>query len=197
MRFIPLVFAITTLTGCAIINLPSNVRTAPSMGGGSPTIDTVDFSSNTHVVPSFPTLERCIATTVTNGAVTLTDAAGSHLVPFAPIYHTDGSAQTIQAGNVITYADASQYVLVAHGNSVVGAAAGGLTTNIISFDLHAARVDDRLQLQFVNITQAQKATGQAVNDGFSPIGTHSGAHPMEAYIALQRIADRIKACISH
>jgi hypothetical protein len=196
MHRIPAIVALVAVAGCATVNMPANVRTAPSLVGGSPTIDGIDFSYNNGAQASFAVLQRCVATNVTNSAVTLTDAAGSYLTPRATAYRTSGNAQTIQGGNVITYADASQQALVAHGNATSGAAAGGLTINIISFDLHAASTPGRTQLQFVNITQAQKATGQSVNDGFSPIGTHSGAHPMQAYDTLQNLAERIKTCIS-
>lgn len=182
------------LTGCATIPMPSNVTTMPGNASGD-YISSIDFSYQSSLPASFNKLKLCVAENVSNRAVQLTDSAGSFVGPATGHYYNVQHSQTVQGGDIFKYADASLSTLIANGTADGGPVALGLTRDIIKYDLKASTHGSQVGLVFTNITRAQQSTGSVANDGFSPVGTWSGAHPKQVYTALESIANGIKGCL--
>lgn len=182
------------LTGCATVQMPSNVTTSPGNASGD-YINSVDFSYQSSTPVTFNKLKLCVAENVSNRAVQLTDSAGSFVGSASGHYYDVQHSQTVQGGGIFKYADASLSTLIANGTVDGGPVALGLTRDIIKYDLKASAHTSQVGLVFTNITRAQQATGSVANNGFSPVGTWSGAHPKQAYAALEGIANGIKACM--
>lgn len=186
--------AAMTLTACATVTMPSNVATRP-IGTSQSYIDAVDFSYQPPTPPGFDQLKLCVAQNVTNRAVQLNDAAGSFVGPATGNYYQASNTQTVQGGGIFKDVEPTMATLIATGTTDGGSAALGLTRDILKFDLKASSRDSRVTLVFNNISRAQQSTGSAANEGFKPVGTWSGARPMQTYAALEGIASNIKACL--
>lgn len=185
---------IAALAGCATVPMPSNVTTTPGNASGD-YINSVDFSYQSSVPAAFNKLKLCVAENVSNRAVQLADSSGSFVGPATGHYYDNQHSQTVQGGDIFKYADASLSTLIANGTVDGGSVALGLTRDIIKYDLKASAHGLLVGLMFTNITRAQQSSGSAANDGFSPVGTWSGARPKQAYAALEGIANGIKACL--
>lgn len=182
------------LAGCATVTMPQNVTTRPANGSQN-YIDSVDFSFNTATPLSFNQLKLCVAESVNNRAVQLHDAAGSFFGPASGHYYQTDHSQTVQGGDIFKYADPSMATLIATGTADGGSAALGITRDIIKYDLKASVRGPRVGLVFTDIARAQQSTGSVANNGFNPVGTWSGANPMQSFTALQGIANNIKSCL--
>lgn len=188
------ILLVTGLAGCATVPMPSNVTTTPGNASGD-YINSIDFSYQSSTPASFNKLKLCVAESVSNRAVQLTDSSGSFVGPASGHYYDVQHSQTVQGGGIFKYADASLATLIANGTVDGGSVALGLTRDIIKYDLKASAHGQQVGLVFTNITRAQQATGSVANNGFGPVGTWSGAHPKQAYAALQGVANGIKACL--
>lgn len=183
------------LAGCMgpPVRLPANVTTTLITGTSSQSIDHVDFSYTSTNLPVFSKLKVCVASNVDNDAVTLHDAAGSVLGPAH--YYSNDHTTTVAANQTIKFSDDEQKVILANGTADGGPVAAGLTRDIVKYELQAGLETTRVKLVFVNITRAQKDTGSGTNDGFNPVGTWSGARPLQTYDALQAVANKIRSCL--
>lgn len=188
------IFLVTSLAGCATVPMPSNVTTMQGNPSGD-YINSVDFSYQSNAPASFNKLKLCVAENVSNRAVQLIDSSGSFVGPASGHYYNMQHSQTVQGGDIFKYADTSLATLIANGTVDGGPVALGLTSDVIKYDLKASAHGPKVGLVFMNITRAQQSTGSVANDGFNPIGTWSGAHPKQAYMALEGIANGIKACL--
>ncbi len=188
------ILLVTSLAGCATVPMPSNVTTMPGNASGS-YINSMDFSYQSNAPVGFNKLKLCVAENVSNRAIQLTDSSGSFFGPATGHYYNNQHSQTVQGGDIFKYADASLSTLIANGTVDGGSVALGLTRDIIKYDLKASTHGSLVGLTFTNITRAQQSSGSAANDGFSPVGVWSGAHPTQAYAALEGIANGIKACL--
>lgn len=186
-----LTLLVGSLAGCAAVPMPSNVSTRPGNESGD-YINTVDFSYHPATMAvNFNKLKLCIAENVSNGAVQLRDASSSFVGPATGRYYNLQNNQTIQGGEVFKYSDSTLSTLIATGT----VNSPGMVEDIIKYDLKASASQTKVSLVFSNITRAQKSTGSLANDGFGPIGTWSGARPMQSYTALQGVANGIKQCL--
>ncbi|MDP1666760.1 MAG: hypothetical protein Q8L79_16755 [Methylobacter sp.] len=165
------------LSGCATVNLPSNVTVKDK------NIDTMDFSYQADKPKEFANIKLCIAENVDNKTVTLKDASSSSL--FAGPH----TGQTIQGGDIFKYSDESTSTIIAKG------IADGGSIDFIQYDLKASAKGSNITLKFYNIAHAMKNTGYLSNDGFEHICVLSGCRPGNALDAIKTIADKIKACI--
>lgn len=186
--------SIAALAGCATVPMPSNVTTMPGNASGS-YINSIDFSYQSNAPEGFNKLKLCVAENVSNRAIQLTDSSGSFFGPATGHYYNDQHSQTVQGGDIFKYADASLSTLIANGTVDGGSVALGLTRDIIKYDLKASTHGSLVGLTFTNITRAQQSSGSAANDGFSPVGTWSGARPKQTYAALESIVNGIKSCL--
>ena len=177
--------------GCAPLQMPSNVTTTPGNASGG-YINSVDFSYQPTMPVSFNKLKLCVAENVSNRAVQLTGSARSFVAPASGQYHNVEHSQTVQGGGIFKFTDASLSTLIANGTIDGGRL--GVTRGIIKYDLKASVDGSQVVLVFANITRAYQATGAAPNDGFSPVATRRTKYPMQAYAALEGIANGIKAC---
>lgn len=185
--------AAVLLCGCSTVPMPANVSTGARPGVNGTYVNAVDFSYAPAAPVDFPRLKLCVAENVSNSAITLTDSAGSHFTP-SGWWHQDGNTTTVQGGQAIQYVDDAQQVMLARGNLDAGSTAMGLTREFARYQLRASIKPGQIGLVFTDIEQAQQATGSVSNSGFTPVGTWSGAGPMQIYTALQSVADRIKNC---
>ncbi len=188
------VLACANVMCCTAVSMPSNVTTTPGNAGGD-YIKSIDFSYQSNPAASFDKLKLCVAENVSNRAVQLTGSSGSLVDAASGQHHDVQHTQTVQGGDIFKYADASLATLIATGTIDSGPAARGLTRDIIMYDLKASAHGQQVGLAFTNITRAQQSTGEAANEGFSPVGTWREAYPERAYAALEVIANGIKSCL--
>lgn len=158
------------VSGCATVNLPSNVTAKDKF------IDTIDFSYQADKPKEFSSVKLCIAENVDNKTVKLNDASNS-------------TNQTIQGGDIFKYSEESTSTIIAKG------IADGGSIDLIQYDLKAVTKGSNITLKFYNIAHAMKDTGYSSNDGFDHICILSGCRPDNALNAIKTIADKIKACI--
>lgn len=188
------VAAVFGLVGCATVQMPQNVTTRVT-DRGQQLIDTVDFSYTAASPRSFEALRLCVAENVHNREVHLQDSSGSFFGPASGRYYETKNSKTVQGGDIFKYIDSSLTTLIAIGVEDGGPAASGLTRTFIKFDLKASVRDTRVGIVFSNVTRAWETTGSLSNTGFGPIGTWSGANPMQAYAALQGVSNKISRCL--
>jgi hypothetical protein len=174
--------------------LPANMTVRPADKRNS-YIDTIDFSYKSETPVPFATLKLCIAGTISNNSTSLQDSAGAFVGPATGTYYSNTRTQTVQGGSTFKYLDDSISTLIATGTVDGGSTALGLTRNVLKFDLKASVSDTDVTLRFANILRAQQDTGIAVNDGFQPVGTWSGAKPLKVHAALEAVAARVKGCL--
>ncbi len=175
------------------VRLPANVTTTIITGTSSQAIDHVDFSYTPTSPPVFSKLKVCVASSVDNDAVTLHDAAGS--VMTSAHYYSNDHTTTVAPNQTIKFTDDAQKVIIANGTVDGGPVASGLTRDIVKYELQSGLEANRVKLVFVNVTRAQKDTGSGTNDGFNPVGTWSGARPLQVYDALQTVANKVRSCL--
>lgn len=188
------VLIVFALAGCATVTMPQNVTTVPANGSQS-YIGSVDFSYQSTAPSTFSQLKMCVAENVSNRSVQLHDASGSFVGAASGKYYEANHSQTVQGGGIFKYSDPAMSTLIANGTADAGSVALGLTKDIIKYDLKASVRGSQVGLIFSNITRAQQSTGSVANDGFSPVGTWSGARPMQSYTTLEGIANQIKSCL--
>lgn len=179
-------------SGCAEAPLPNNAVTATH--GSGDYLETVDFSYQSGRSIPFPQIKLCVAKSISDDTVSLRDAAGS-FASNGGQYYRNNQTQVIQGGGIFKYVDDANSTLVAKGTVSGGAVAFGLTTEFVKFELEAAVRGNAVKLNFSNISRAQQNTGTLSNDGFSPVGTWSGAGSKHVYDALEGVADRIRGCL--
>lgn len=185
------ILLVVGVASCATVEMPSNVSI--TQGDSKQTyINTIDFSYQTIKEISFNKLKLCVAEKVSNRAVQLDDASGFR-GPVTGNFYAASHRQTVQGGDIFKYADATLSTLIANGTADGGSVA--LTRSIVKYDLKASVTASQVILVFTNISRAQKSTGYVANDGFGPVGTWSGAYPMQTYAALDIIAKDIKSCL--
>lgn len=179
---------------CAKPALPDNV-TIRDADKRQAYLDAIDFSYQAeHDIP-FAAMKLCVAETISNNPVTLTDSAGSFVGPATGIYYSNDKSQTIAGGSIFKYADDASSTMIATGTADGGPAAWGLTRDILKFDLKVATSGTGVTLKFSNVLRAQQSTGSGMNDGFQPVGTWKGAKPLQVYSVLESIAAKIKTCL--
>lgn len=188
-----IVLFVAISTGCASVPMPSNVTTTSIESNNY--IDTVDFSYQSSQTKTFSKLKLCIAENVSNGAVSLQDSSGSFVGPATGRYYQIDHSQVIHGGGAFKYLDDTIFTLIAQGTVDGGPVAFGITKDFVKFDLKAAIDGRAVTLKFLNITRAQQSTGAIVNDGFNPVGTWSGARPIQVYDTLEGVANKVKACL--
>lgn len=181
------------MASCATVEMPSNVSI--TQGNMKQTfINTIDFSYRTNKEIGFNKLKLCVAEKVSNRAVQLDDASGFR-GPITGNFYAANHRQTVEGSDVFKYSDATLSTLIANGTVDGGPVALALTRSIVKYDLKASVNASQVILVFTNISSAQKSTGYVANSGFAPVGTWSGAYPMQTYAALDGIAKDIKACL--
>lgn len=179
---------------CAKPVLPDNVTTRDANKRQS-YLEAIDFSYQADREIAFAAAKLCVAETINNSAVTLSDSAGSFVGAATGTYYSNDKSRTVAGGSVFKYVDDTVTTLIANGTADGGPAAWGLTRDILKFDLKVATSGTGITLKFSNIVRAQQNTGSGVNIGFTPIGTWKGAKPLQVYNALEGIATKLKACM--
>ena len=179
---------------CAKPVLPDNV-TIRDADKRQSYVEAIDFSYQADHDVAFAAAKLCVAETINNSAVTLSDSAGSFVGAATGTYYSNDKSRTIAGGNVFKYVDDDVTTLIANGTVDGGPAAWGLTRDILKFDLKVATSGAGVTLKFSNIVRAQQNTGSGVNIGFTPVGTWKGAKPLQVYSALEGIATKLKACM--
>jgi hypothetical protein len=180
------------ISGCAEAPLPNNAITATHGSGNY--LESVDFSYQSGRPIPFSQVKLCVAKTISDDAVSLGDTAGS-FASNGGQYYQNNRTQVIQGGGVFKYVDDANSTLIAKGTVSGGAVAFGLTTEFVKFELEAAVRGNAVTLSFSKISRAQQNTGTLGNDGFSPVGTWSGAGSKQVYDAVEGVADKIKGCL--
>lgn len=179
---------------CAKPILPDNV-TIRDADKRQSYLEAIDFSYQADHEIAFAAAKLCVAETINNSAVTLSDSAGSFVGAATGTYYSNDKSRTIAGGNVFKYVDDTVATLIANGTADGGPAVWGLTRDILKFDLKVATSGTGVTLKFSNIVRAQQNTGSGVNIGFTPVGTWKGAKPLQVYSVLEGIATKLKACI--
>jgi hypothetical protein len=180
------------LSGCAQVQLPMNVTTIES---GGTYIDRVDYSYQTDSTIDFSNLKLCVAENLTNNDVTLSDSSNSFVGAYTGNYYSTGKIQNIAGKDVFKYLDESSSTLIANGTTTSISNQLIPITDIVKFEMKSSLKGRNVQIEFFNITRAQKDTGLAANDGFSPVGAWSGARAPDIIASLERMANRIKSCL--
>ena len=155
-------------------------------------LDVADFSYKPAQPVDFSKLKTCIAESVTNRAVTLTDSANSFSRPLMGVHYSGSNSHTIPGGDIFKMLDEPRRTLFASGNT---SSHIDSSNDVAQFDLHASLSDDGVTLKFINITSAQRFSGMIRNEGFAPVELSTGARTQVVYDALQDVANRIKTCL--
>ena len=138
-------------------------------------------------------LPFCIAKSIQNNDVTITDSSRSFVGAYTGRYYQAGSTVNIGGGSVLTYVSVLGDKVVAQGTTSYRS--GGLVERSVRFQLTAASQEDLVTLIFSPIEQAQLDTGAIANKGYYRVGAWDGASPDLVIAALSRESDKIINCL--
>ena len=140
----------------------------------------------------------CVANSVTNRSVRLSDSSSSFVGKYSGNYYNIGNAYTENGGNVIKHVSGNGKSVVAEGMSEYSFNSGIVNiTRIVRFTLDVTAMDGNVVYTFTNMQQAQTSTGSLQNDGFIHIGAWSGANPDLVIKSIDSIASKISLCLKN
>lgn len=182
------------LLGCASqVPLPSNVAT--TQNGSNTYIDRIDYSYTSTTNPKFSTLKLCVAENFTNNDITLSDSGSSFSGAYTGTFYQVNKTQNVAGRDVFKYVDDTTSTLIAIGTTTSISQQLIPITDIVKFEVKSSVSGNNVQIEFFNITRAQKDTGYASNDGFNPVGAWSGARAPDVVASLESMANKIKSCL--
>lgn len=176
------------LAGCSSPQLPDNVKT-----------DRQYLTSVTYTQPygvDFDKVKRCIALTISNENVRLSDNSGSFVGPYSKRLYNIEHSRTDYAPNTLVHLDEF------HRHIVVNGSAGyinGLVNYIIRFRLQVQTrpLTNETNMLFDNIIRAPMQTGFSANTGFKPVGTWYGAGTLDVTQAIEIVKNNLTACFNN
>lgn len=173
-----------SLTGCAQtpVDLGQNVALKP--WGSAQAVDAARFPAQA----SSGDLEFCVARSLVNDSVTLSDSSDSFFGVYSGAYYHDTDSEASAGGEVMQHA--SDKGVIAAG--IISYQPSSLVKRFVRFKLIATPSE----YEFTNLEQAQANSGAAPNTGFNPVGAFSGAHPELVLNSLEEVARQIDRCRS-
>ena len=139
-------------------------------------------------------IPACVAETVSNQGETLADSSGSFVGAYTGNYYNVQRSSHSAGGSVLEHVAQDGKSVVASGS--VRYSAGALVTRSVRFKLALKQSDSGRIYRFSSLGQAQLDTGAAANNGYTPIGSWSGANPDLALASLSKVTDEIERCLS-
>jgi len=187
------VLAAMVISGCAttpIENLPDNVKLSAPGRMGQQTVEVITFEREG---PAKQNLATCAAMNIENNSVTLSNDT-SFVGAFTGNYYHGRSEKVVGGGSTLQAQDGETGVVVASGAEEYSKSGLIPIASVVRFKALLAPLEDRTVVQFKNIEVAQKSTGSIPNSGFSPLGSWTGSYTMDAYGAMERVAESILDC---
>lgn len=184
---------ITGLSGCAMApveGLPDNITLSAPGSMGQKTVETVTFERSG---PAKQSLSTCAVMNIDNQSVTLSNDT-SYVGAFTGNYYQGRSEKVVGGGSTLQSQDGKTGVVVASGVEEYNKGSLLPEPSAIRFKALLAPLEDKTVVQFRNIEVAQKNTGSFKNSGFGPLGSWSGSYTMDAYRALEHVANGIFDC---
>lgn len=137
-------------------------------------------------------LPGCVASTVTNDPVLLSDSAGSFVGAYTGRYYQAGSRREVGGGNTIQYVSPDGADLVAKGATMY---ASGLIQRSVRFTLRIRDQGQGRLYQFSGIEQAQTSTGSMPNTGYNRVHVAFGGGAEHVISSLKSITTDLESCI--
>jgi len=166
-------------------SIPANVTLR-----GNHVMDSVDWSFSPDKPIEFTRLKRCVAVTMKNDQIQLSDAAGSFVGPATGMYYQNHNYSTVAAQGVFKVIDEPGKFLVAQGwiDKPVFAFRW-----IIRYDLELGLESGRVTMVMRHIQLAMSNTGSSSNDGFGDLLTSYRFR--QNYASLEDAARAMRSCI--
>lgn len=185
IRFIPLALLVA---GCAAspktlekygdVKLEGNLIKTLSIDGGE--------------VSGGASLPACVASTVRNDSVSLTDASGSFVGPYSRQLYQLGNSREVGGGNVLRYVSADESNVVATGTTQYTSA---LISYSARFTVTIKRVEGHLNYVYSGIERAQLSTGYLANSGYSRVHIMGGGGAENVLKGLQDLTEELDVCM--
>lgn len=186
------------LAGCATNQISSNLNGVDGLTlkqvGGNSFLDRYEFSSQASASSD---LAFCMASSVSNKDVQLSDSANSFVGQASGNLYIAGSRSNSAGGEVIKYKSDDGSKVAAQGRADYSFTFGfAPISRTVQFDVVAKKDSGKLLIAFTDIMHAQKETGAATNSGFTPVGAWDGANPDMALSTLKDVAAKIQSCMN-
>jgi len=188
------------LAGCAS---PQRMASLDSMGAmsygknsyGHETLEGVRFSYPPAKVAG-DALPLCVAKTVENRAVTLSDTT-SRVGPYSGMVYNQRSAREAGGGQVISYVSEDKQTVVATGTTPFGERGAVVNDEqSLTFTLTVKNSTSGATYEFAKLQKAYRDTGAMANEGYQDVGAWSAARPDRAVSALKALADKVSGCLA-
>jgi hypothetical protein len=137
-------------------------------------------------------LPGCVASTISNDPVTLSDSAGSFVGAYTGTYYQVGSRREVGGGNIIQYISPGGEDIVAKGATMYSS---GLIQRSVRFTLRIRDLGPGRLYQFSGIEQAQTSTGYMPNSGYNRVHAAPGGGAGHVLGSLKSITADLESCI--
>ena len=138
-------------------------------------------------------LPGCVASTISNDSVSLTDATGSFVGGYTGNYYHSNNSREVGGGNVLQYVSDSGSEVVAKGSTQY---TSGMVQRSVRFSVRIKDDGEKRSYVFSNLQQAQLSTGYANNTGYNPIHARPGGGAEHVMLSLKQVAASVDACMN-
>lgn len=137
-------------------------------------------------------MSMCIASTIKNDPVSLSDSSRSFVGAYTGTYYQVGSNREVGGGSVIQYAAPDESSVVAKGETGYTSA---MVSRSVRYTVTIQNLGADRKYLFSGIQQAQLSTGSMANTGYSPVHVMMGGGSESVAQSLVAVTDEIEACI--
>lgn len=184
MRLLGLVVVLAAvLTGCA--TSPSDLAKYGSVELESQNVKSLTIDRRSPVKSG--NAQKCVAITVRNDSVTMTQAGG-YIGPYTGNYYQTTSSRDVGGGSVTQFVSADGADVVARGETKFST---GLAERSLRFTVNIKEAGSATTYRFTGIEQAGTTNGY----GYHKIAAMAGTGVEGALAALSSVVDEIENCM--
>lgn len=197
-KFLVVMFVVLFVSGCAQTTIDSSLSEVDSVslkdiGYGHSAIDSYTVTRSGHY--SADNIKICLANSISNSGVTLTDSANSYVGAYSGHYYQRTTTTSVQGSNTVIAETKDKIVATGMGNYYTG----GLLSILryVRYIVTVSSTENSTKYVFTQIEQAAQNTGALANNGFGAAGAWSGADPMKVINTLDGEVDKITKCLAN
>src|SRR5690606_20004483 len=179
---------VVILTGCA-----ANPQNLKQYGDVKLNGNVLHSLTVTHIEPAnLGKLPVCVASTVTNESVMVSDSAGSFVGAYTGNYYQTNHSQEVGGGNVMQFVSPDGSEVVARGTTRYWAA---MIERAVRFTISIKDDGISRTYRFTGVEVAQINSGTWPNSGYMKAAMNPGTGGGHALKNMKQIADDIDSCL--
>lgn len=183
MRLLAGSILIATLAGCATSQ--TELARYGSVELDSQNVKSLTIDRTSPVKPG--SIPRCVAITVRNDSVTMTQAGG-YVGPYTGNYYQASSSREVGGGSVAQYTSADGSEVVARGETRFTT---GLVERSLRFTVNIKETESSRTYRFTGIEQAGTTNGY----GYHKIAAMAGTGVEASLASLNSVVDELEGCM--